>query len=156
MLEVPPASPPWVVGSRSGVGLWAASLVYKQNASSTVWERLSAGPLGQILSEACLSGNRLCLPALQGSWGSTPWIVSALAWRSTVQSGLRDVRRPWRTDLGWTPHSVPGAAPPPSPLSLGLAQVVLKSGLRFVSQVGPHPQGAGIPTTTKRGAPQSG
>lgn len=96
--DVGPAAPAsgWSPSCQPSMGLvgvaewdWAASLVYKQN---TVWERLSAGPLGQVLSEACPSGNRLCLPALQGSWGSTPWIVSASAWRSTVQSGLGDVR----------------------------------------------------------------
>lgn len=151
VLQVPPASPPWVVGSSSRVGLWVVSLVYKQNsASSTALERWSAGPLGQTPhSLGSLSEWEPPLPACSaGCPGGPrhgllqPRLGGQLCSGGLGMSGL------WRMDLGWTPHSVPGATPPPSPLlslSLGLAQVVLKSGLRSVSQVGPHPKVQGFP-----------
>lgn len=113
-----PASPGWVVGLHSGVGLWVVSLVYKQNtASSTFWER-------QLLSEACLSGNhlpacRLCKVPGVHSMDGYGFVLEvhgagAVGARGCQADAARGGRIcPWRTDLGWTPHSVPGAAPPP-------------------------------------------
>lgn len=145
----PPASPRWVVGLSSGVGLCVVSLVSKQNsASSTALERWSAGPLGQIphflgsLSKweppvpACSAGCPgvhamdcyslgLEVSCAVGAWGCQAcggWISAGLHTRS--QEPL---------------------LPPLLSLSLGLAQVVLKSGLRSVSQVDPHPKVQGSP-----------
>lgn len=81
------------------------------------------------------------------SWGPRHGLLQPRLGGQLCSGGL-GMSGLWRMDLGWTPHWVPGAAPPPSPLlslSLGLAQVVLKSGLRSVSQVGPHPKVQGSP-----------
>lgn len=118
--EVPPASPPWAVGPRSGVGLGSVLGLQAERFQRRLGEAVSR-PLGQVLSEACPSGNRLCLPALQGSWGSTPWTVSASAWRSTVQSGLGDVRLMPPVEDGSRLDSTLSPRSRPSPLSSALA-----------------------------------
>lgn len=102
----------------------------------------SAGPLGQIPHS--LGSLSEWEPPVAACSAGCPGVHAMDCYSLGLgMSGL------WRMDLGWTPHSVPGAAPPPSPLpslSLGLAQVVLKSGLRPVSQVGPHPKVQGSPS----------
>lgn len=136
-------------------------MVYKQSsASSTALERWSAGPLGQIPhSLGSLSEwEPPVLPALQGVPGSTPWIVTASAWRSAVQWGLGDVRLVEdgpRLDSTLSPRSCP------SPLSSALAVSwsgpggsEVRTQTCFPSWL--SPQGAGIPPTTKRGAPRQG